>query len=67
MTAGDVARQEFADTLLLQSAIDGALLQSARDPKARAAVQAAVANGARTAFGIDLRRTRLTDRGLEPA
>lgn len=66
-SANDATRQAFADTLLLQAAVNGALLQGAGADRAKAqAVGAAVARGAESVFGIDVRRMDLTARGLVP-
>lgn len=65
--AGDAQRQAFADTLLLQAAVNGALLQGAGTDRAKvAAVGTAVARGAQSAFGIDVRQFDLTAKGLVP-
>lgn len=66
-SAGTAARQEFADTLLLQAAVSTALLQGAATPARRTAVSTAVADGARSTFGVDVRRMALTAQGLRPA
>ena len=66
-SASEATRQAFADTLLLQAAVNGALLQGAGADRAKAqAVGTAVARGAETVFGIDVRRMDLTARGLLP-
>lgn len=66
-SAGDAGRQAFADSLLLQAAVNGALLQGAGADKAKVqAVGAAVARGAQSVFGFDVRRYDLTASGLVP-
>jgi hypothetical protein len=68
VSASEAARQEFADTLLLQATVNGALLEGARGNQQRTrAVSNAVASGAESAFGIDVRRLELTSNGLVPS
>lgn len=68
VNASDAARQEFADTLLLQATVNGALLEGAKGNGQRTrAVAKAVASGAESTFGIDVRRMELTAQGLVPS
>lgn len=63
--ATDAQKQDYAETLLMQAAVNGALLQSARnDPERVLAVAAAVAQGANASFGIDLGALDLTRDGF---
>jgi hypothetical protein len=65
LNASDVTKQEFAESLLIQAAVNGALLQGAGGNRARAReVSATVARSVRSSFGIDLLRSRLTAQGL---
>lgn len=65
LNASDATKQEFAETLLIQAAVNGALLQGAgSDPDRVKQVSATVARSVRSTFGIDLQRSRLTATGL---
>lgn len=66
--AGNAAKQEFAQSMLVQAMVNGALLQGAsRDATRARAVAAAVAGGVKSSFGIDVRMLRLTGEGFVPA
>lgn len=65
--AGDAAKQELAESLLVQAAlIDTAVEQAKGDRRRLDAVGAAVAQGAR-GMGLDLSTMELTDQGFVPA
>lgn len=64
--AGDAAKQEFAESLMLQSLlIDAAVEQAKGDPARLGAVGAAAAQGAR-GMGLDLSAMTLTENGFVP-
>lgn len=67
VNAGNSLKQEFADSLLLQATVNGALLEGAKGDQRRSqAVADAVANGAKSAFGVDVRQVNLTSNGFVP-
>ena len=65
--AGDAAKQELAESLLVQAALIDTAVEQAKGDRARlAAVGAAVAKGAR-GMGLDLATMELTEHGFGPA
>ncbi|WP_010187513.1 DUF6683 family protein [Sphingomonas sp. PAMC 26605] len=65
--ASDATKQEVADANLVQGLIAGQLAALAkRDPAARVRIRSAVAQGARTTYGLDLLSLDLTPQGLRP-
>ncbi len=65
--AGDAAKQEFAEGLLIQAALlDGGVEQAKSRPESMGAVRAAATQAAR-AMGVDLAAMRLTPAGFVPA
>ena len=68
VNASNATKQEFADSLLLQATVNGALLEGAKGNQQRSrAVADAVANGAKSAFGVDVRQVNLTGSGFVPS
>ncbi|WP_343717031.1 DUF6683 family protein [Inquilinus sp.] len=66
-TAGDAAKQEMAEALLVQGVLLSAALEQARgDREQEAALSRAAIQGAR-GMGIDLMAMNLTERGFVPA
>jgi hypothetical protein len=67
VTATNAAKQEFAESLLIQAAlIDSSLEQAQNDPAMLKAIGKAVRQGAR-AMGIDLKSMTLTEDGFVPS
>ncbi|MEG3175323.1 DUF6683 family protein [Sphingomonas sp. RB3P16] len=65
--ASDATKQEVADANLVQGLMAGQLAALAkRDPAARGRIRSAVAQGARTTYGLDLLSLDLTAQGLRP-
>ncbi|WP_144445765.1 hypothetical protein [Inquilinus limosus] len=65
--AGDAAKQEMAESLLIQAAlIADALKQSQGNPELSRQVAAAVSQGAR-GMSLDLAAMTLTEKGFVPA
>lgn len=65
--ASDATKQEVADANLVQGLMAGQLAALAkRDPAARDRIRSAVAQGARTTYGLDLLSLNLTPEGLRP-
>lgn len=65
VSASDVAKQQMAEALLMQTIITDTLVTSAKgNPAQMAKVQAAIGQGARNSFYFDLAKMKLTDSGL---
>lgn len=65
--ASNATKQEFADTLMLQGVVNSSLLTSAQNSgRSTEDVGNAVANGAESAFGVDVRQMDLTSAGFVP-
>ena len=65
-SATDAQKQEMAEAMLIHALLAGQAVSAARKkPEYLAGVEGAIAQGATTAFGFDLRRMKLTDNGLQ--
>lgn len=65
VSASDAAKQQMAEAMLLQTMIADALVTSAKGkPAQMAKVKAAIGQGARNSFHLDLAKMKLTDSGL---
>lgn len=63
--AGDAAKQEAAESLLILATLnEGFVTNAKKDPAAMAKVRAAIAQGARATFGFDLAKMRLGANGF---
>jgi hypothetical protein len=67
VSASDKQKQEMVETLLVQAALIGSAVESAKsDPALMSKVKAAIAQGAKV-MGLDLYAMTLTDNGFVPA
>ncbi|MEO7715559.1 MAG: DUF6683 family protein [Capsulimonas sp.] len=65
-SATDAQKQEMAEAMLIHAVLAGQAVAAAKaKPEHMTSVKAAIAQGATTAFGFDLRRMKLTDKGLQ--
>lgn len=66
-SASDAVKQEVAEANLIQGLMAGQLAALAkRDPANRGGIRTAVAQGARSSYGLDLLSLNLTAQGLRP-
>ncbi|TGX52226.1 hypothetical protein E5A73_15605 [Sphingomonas gei] len=64
-SASDALKQEIAESMLVQAVlVDQAIQAAQKQPSAMPAVKAAIAKGARAAFGFDVTRMQLGPNGL---
>ena len=64
--ASDAAKQEIAETMLVHAVLADQAVEAARkQPSAMPGVKAAIAKGARNAFGLDLAKMQLGPGGLD--
>lgn len=65
-SAGDAVKQEMAEGMLLQAVLANQAVQAAqKQPSAMPAIKAAIGQGTRASFGMDLTRMRLGADGLQ--
>lgn len=63
--ASDALKQEIAESMMIQAVLANQAVQAAqKKPSAMPAIKAAIAKGARAAFGFDVSRMRLGPNGL---
>jgi hypothetical protein len=64
-SASDAAKQEIAESMLVQAVLADQAVQAAqKQPSAMPAIKAAIGQGTRSSFGMDLTRVRLGPDGL---
>jgi len=64
--AGDAFKQEIAEAMLVQAVLANQAVQAAqKQPSAMPAIKAAIGQGTRSSFGMDLMQVRLGPHGLQ--